>query len=65
MAKYYCFVGQVSNNASQPYFPSDPEFFHGEIILDDVVGVNLFQKIIHVGTDELVTVHDVEQAAEG
>ena len=35
------------------------------IILDDVVGVNLFQKIIHVGTDELVTVHDIEQAAEG
>ena len=24
MAKYYCFVGKVSNNASQPYFPSDP-----------------------------------------
>ena len=22
MAKYYCFVGQVSNHASQPYFPS-------------------------------------------
>ena len=41
------------------------EFFHGEIILDDVVGVNLFQKIIHVGTDEFVTVHDIEQAAEG
>ena len=25
MAKYYCFVGQVSNHASQPYFPSDPK----------------------------------------
>ena len=25
MAKYYCFVGQVSNHASQPDFPSDPK----------------------------------------
>ena len=25
MAKCYCFVGQVSNHASQPYFPSDPK----------------------------------------
>ena len=28
LAKYYCFVGQVSNHASQPYFPSDPTFIN-------------------------------------